>query len=339
MASPQTQIQIPAAQQVLQMATGFMMARCVYYAAKLGIADLLATGAKSAEQLAAATETHPDALYRTLRALAMAGVFIETEPKVFALTPLAETLRRDAPDSIRAMVLFLGDHIHASVYENMDYSLRTGQRAFDHVFGQAPFEYITSHPEDAAIFNEAMASHSAAQIPAIVDAYDYGQFGSIADIGGGHGHLLAGILRRYPGPKGILFDLPPTIEQAKVKALPPAGRCEYVSGSFFEEIPAADAYMLKHIIHDWDDEPALRILSACRRSISENGKLLVMEMILPGMNEPGFPKLLDIEMLLIPGGRERTVQEFEALFAKAGFELTGVIPTHSPVAVIEASPV
>jgi SAM-dependent methyltransferase len=334
--TPQAQPQLPPAQQLLQMAFAYSLSRCVYVAAKLGIADLLADGRKTVADLAAATGTNADALCRMLRALASSGVFIETEPRVFALTPVAETLRDDAPDSTRPMVLFLGDHMHESVYAELEYSVRTGKRAFDHVFGQPPFEYLTGHPDDAAVFNRAMGSFSSAQIPAILEAYDFGRFGSIADIGGGLGHLLRGILDRYAGPKGILFDLAETVAHAKGL---PADRCSFASGSFFESVPAADAHVMKHIIHDWDDESARRILENCRRSIAPNGRLLTIEMILPPMNEPGFAKLLDIEMLLIPGGRERTADEFRDLYAAAGFELTEIIPTRSPVAIIEGKPV
>ncbi|HKD08879.1 MAG TPA: methyltransferase [Bryobacteraceae bacterium] len=327
---------MPPAQQVLQMTFAYSLSRCVYVAARLGIADLLAGGRKTADELAAATKSDADALYRMLRALASNGVFIETEARVFGLTPLAETLRDDAPDSIRAVVLFWGDHMHESVYAELEYSVRTGKRSFDHVFGRPPFEYLKDHPEDAAVFNRAMSSFSSAQIPAVVEAYDFGRFGSVADIGGGLGHLLRGILNHNPGLKGILFDLPETVSHAKDL---PADRCSIVSGSFFESVPAADAYVLKHIIHDWDDGSARCILENCRRSISPNGRLLTIEMILPPMNEPGFAKLLDIEMLLLPGGRERTVDEFRALYAASAFELTEVIPTRSPVAIIEGRPI
>ena len=334
--TPQTQPELPPARQVLQMTFAYSLSRCVYVAAKLGIADLLAAGRKTVDELAAATATNADALYRILRALASNGVFIETEPRLFGLTPLAETLRDDAAESIRAVVLFWGDHLHDSVYAELEYSVRTGKRAFDHVFGRPPFEYLKDNPADAAVFNRAMSSFSSTQVPAIAEAYVFGRFGSVADIGGGLGHLLRGILNHYPGPKGILFDLPETVAQAKDI---PADRCSIVSGSFFDSVPAADAYVLKHIIHDWDDESARRILENCRRSISPNGRLLTIEMILPPMNEPGFAKLLDIEMLLIHGGRERTADDFRALYAASGFELTEVIPTRSPVAIIEGRPV
>ena len=340
MATTHTQPQAPPSAQVLQMAFGNVISCCVYHAARLGIADLLGDGPKGAADLAAATHTNADALYRVLRALASMGMFTETELGVFALTPLADPLRSDAPDSIRAMLLFLGDHLHTSTYADMAYSLDTGARAFDHVFGKAPFEYLADHPEDAKRFDDAMTAHSAMAIRAIVEAYDFSQFESVADVGGGHGHLLAAILNKCEQPRGILFDLPHAIEHASGKGLLPAHRCELVSGDFFEHVtPGAGAYIVKHIIHDWDDDSARKILAAIRRAMPKNGKLLIAEMILPGMNEPGFAKLLDIEMLLIPGGRERTVDEYRALLGSAGLELTRVVGTRSPVSVIEAVPV
>lgn len=337
MATTHTQPQTPPSAQVLQMAFGNLVSCCVYHAARLGIADLLSGGPKSAADLAAATRTNADALYRVLRALASMGMFQETELGVFALTPLAESLRSDAPDSVRAMVLFVGDHIHTSTQADMAYSLETGARAFDHVFGKPPFEYLADHPEDAKRFDDAMTAHSAMSIRAIVEAYDFSPFESVADVGGGQGHLLAAILDKHERPRGILFDLPHAIEHARGKGLLPANRCELVSGDFFERVtPGAGAYILKHIIHDWDDDSARRILVALRRAMPENGKLLIAEMILPGMNEPGFAKLLDIEMLLIPGGRERTTDEYRALLASAGLKLTRVVATRSPVSLIEA---
>ena len=185
----------------------------------------------------------------------------------------------------------------------------------------------------------AMTSHSVTQNAAIVKAYDFGRFKTVADIGGGHGHLLAAILRANPETRGILFDLPHAIQHARAKALLPSDRVEYVAGNFFEELPRADAYILKHIIHDWDDDSALKILSACRRAIPAHGKLLIAEMILPGMNDPGFAKLLDIEMMLIPGGRERTVEEYSALLQSAGFDLTQAVGTQSSAVVLESEPV
>jgi len=338
MATSQPQFQIPPSAQVLQMAFGHCIAACIYHVARLGVADLLRDGPITVAELASATKTNEDALYRVLRALASLGMFIEIESRTFALTPLAQPLRSDAPDSVRAMLLFAGNSMHANTYAAMGYSLETGKRAFDHVYGKAPFEYLAEHPDEAKIFDEAMTSHSTPGIAAIIDAYDFDQFECIADVGGGQGHMLAAILRRYQRPRGVLFDLPYAIEHARNRGLLPANRATLVAGSFFEELPSGlDAIIMKHIIHDWADEETQKILVNCRRALPEHGKLLIAEMILPPMNEPGFAKLLDIEMLVIPGGRERTVEEYSAALGRAGFRLTRVVPTHSPVSVIEAA--
>ena len=330
----------PPAAQILQLATGYWLSRALYIAAHLGIADLLKDGPKSASELAAATATNADALYRILRALASVGVFAEAGERQFALTPLSETLRRDAPDSIRAMVLFTGDRLHWSIYGEMLYSVQTGKPAFDHVYGKRPFEYLSEHPEDARVFDEAMTSLSVAANAAIAEAYDFSAFGTILDAGGGNGALLAAILKKYPQPRGILYDLPHVIEHARKKALLPAERSETIAGSFFEHVPSgAGAYLLKHIIHDWDDASAVQIFRICRRAMSDSSKLLVLEMIVPSGSEPAFVKFLDLEMLVLPGGRERTEDEYRQLLASSGFRLTRVIPTHSPVSVIEAEPV
>ncbi len=340
MATPaQAHTSVPPSAQVLQMAFGYQLSRCIYMVAKLGIADLLRDGPKTAVDLAAATGTNADALYRMMRALASVGVFEETDTQGFELTPLAEPLRSDAPDSIRAMALFAGDDLHWKLYGEFEHCLATGTRSVEKVFGMAPFEYIASHPEDAKRFNDAMRSHSAMGIPAIVEGYDYTQFQCIADIGGGQGHLLAALLNEHKQAKGILFDMPEAIEDAKRVKLLPNPRAELIPGDFFQSVPpGADAYVLKHIIHDWADPEAVQILKNCRQAIPEHGKLLIMELMMPGRNEPGFAKFLDLEMLVIPGGRERTAEEYGALLDAAGFRLTAVIPTRSPVAIFEATP-
>lgn len=218
------------------------------------------------------------------------------------------------------------------------HSVRTGQSATEHVFGMPDFEYMKLHPEEAKLFNDAMRSHSSAVIPAILEAYDFGQFGTIADIAGGQGHLLAAVLSRHPNAKGILFDLPHAIDDARRVGLL-NGQAKFVAGDFFDAVPeGAHAYMLKNIIHDWHDDKAGKILASCRRAIAPTGKLLIMEMILPGINEPGYAKLLDLVMLAFPGGQERTTDEYSVLLANAGFRLARVVPTRSPISIIEAVP-
>ena len=330
----------PPAVQVLQLASGYWLSRAVYVAAQLGIADLVKDGARSASELAAATQTDPGALYRLLRALASVGVFAESGAREFVQTPLSETLRRDTSGSIRGMVLFLGDHLHWSIYEHVLYSVRTGKRGFDHVMGQAPFEYLSQHPEDARVFDEGMTSMSSTSSAAVAEAYDFSSFRTLMDLGGGNGALLAAILSKYPNLRGILFDSEHVIERARQAAVLKPGQCEMVHGDFFSSIPSgADAYLFKHVIHDWDDEQALKILQNCRRAISDSGKLLIAEMIVPSGNDPAFVKLLDLEMLMIPGGLERTEEEFRRLLAAASFRLTRVVPTKAEINVLEAVPV
>jgi hypothetical protein len=203
------------------------------------------------------------------------------------------------------------------------------------------FDYFQSHPEEGEIFNDAMTSLSRMAAPAIAEAYDFGRFGKLVDVAGGHGLLLTTVLRRYPALHGILFDLPEVVAGAggAIRAAGVEDRCEIAAGDFFRAVPeGADAYMLKSIIHDWDDERAAAILRTCRRAMAPGGRVLVVEMLVPPGNEPGFSKLLDLEMLAIPGGRERNAEEFRDLFAAAGFELTAVAPTRSPMCVIEGRP-
>ena len=340
--SPQTEgtAALPPAVQVLQLASGYWLSRAVYVAAQLGIADLVKDGATSATDLAATTQTNAGALYRLLRALASVGVFAESGERQFVQTPLSETLRRDTSGSIRGMVVFLGDHLHWSIYEQLLYSVRTGKRGFDHVLGQAPFEYLSQHPEDARVFDEGMTSLSSTSSAAVAEAYDFSSFRTVMDLGGGNGALLAAILGRYPNLRGILFDAEHVIERARQAGVLKPGQCEMVHGDFFGSIPSgADAYLFKHVIHDWDDEHALKILQNCRRAISDSGKLLIAEMIVPPGNDPAFVKLLDLEMLMIPGGLERTEEEFRRLLAAASFQLTKVVATKAEINVIEAVPV
>ena len=329
----------PPASQILQLATGYWLSRAVYVAAQLGIADLLKDGPKSAAELASATQTDSGALYRMLRALASVGVFSESGSGVFVQTPASDTLRRDAANSIRGMVLFLGDHLHWSIYGELGYSIRTGKPAFDQVFGKNPFQYLSEHPEDARIFDEGMTSLSSTSSAAIAQAYDFSSFGTVMDVGGGNGALLAAILNQYPHLHGILFDSSHVVERSLQAGHLPKGRSKVLPGDFFQSVPpGADVYLLKHIIHDWDDERALKILRNCRAASGSN-KLLIIEMIVPPGNDPALVKLLDLEMLLFPGGLERTEEQFRQLLAAAGFELTRVTPSQADVSVIEASPI
>ncbi|HWW77501.1 MAG TPA: methyltransferase, partial [Pyrinomonadaceae bacterium] len=306
-----------------QMFFGAMLTQALYVAAKLRIADKLAGGPRAVPELAAETGTHERSLYRLLRSLAGHGVFQETGPKVFALTPLAELLR-DAPGSMRNGVLFMGEEWHYRVWSNMEYSVRTGRPAWGHTHGGAEvFDYFAANPAQAEIFNGAMTDMSAAVAPVVVEAYDFSGTGTLADIAGGHGYLLAQILKANPGLKGVLFDVPPVIEGAAalLEREGVSSRVERVAGDFFAAVPRADAYVMKHIIHDWDDERAALILKNINRAMGEQGRVLIVETIVPEGNGPHYSKVLDLEMLTSPGGVERTAGEYAALLADAGLKL------------------
>ena len=328
---------VPPQQQLSQMLTGYWISQALYVAAKLGLADLMQSAAKTADEVASATAAHPRALYRLLRALASVGVFAEDEPHRFCLTPLAECLRSDVPGSQRSMAVMMGEeHYHA--FGELLHSVRTGQPGFEKLYRQPVFEFLTRHPEQAQIFDEAMVGVHGRETAALLEAYDLSGVRTLADIGGGNGSLLTAVLSKYPTMRGILFDLPSVVERAKanIKAAGLAERCQVAGDNFFEAVTrGADAYLLRHIIHDWDDERATKILQNVHRAISAAGKLLVVESVIPPGNDPSFGKLLDLTMLVIPGGQERTEEEYRALYAAAGFRLTRIVPTTAEVSVIE----
>ena len=327
---------------MLQMATGCWVSQAIHITAKLGIADLLQDGAKSSDELAVATQTHAGALYRLLRALASLGVFVEIEQGRFQLTPLAECLCTNAPASLRAFAIMLGEEEHWRAWGQVLYSVRTGKPAFDHVFGTPQFRYFAEHPEACRLFNEGMTSRSSLENDAIASAYAFSNVPTLIDVGGGQGTLLATILQTTTNTRGVLFDLPHVIESART-TLHQSGqttRCDFKEGDFFDAVPpGGDAYMLKKIIHDWDDERALSILQNCRKATPAAGRLLLIEPIIPAGNDPSFNKLLDLLMLVwTGGGRERTEAEHRVLLASAGFTLARIIPTGSLVSIIEAVP-
>ncbi len=331
--------EISPAQQLDRMITGYWISQAIYAAARFDVAGHLAAGPKSTEELAQATSTHPDALYRLLRALANVGVFEEVGPRRFALTPLAELLRDDVPGSKRGLALMAGDE-QFRAFGEIEYSIRTGKTAFDKVFGKPIFDYLGEHPDKARVFDQAMVGVHGREASAILDAYDFSAFGVLADIGGGNGSQITAILQQHPKLEGILFDLPHVVERARphIEAAGLADRCTLVGGSFFESVPSgADAYVLRHIIHDWDEEKSLTILRNCHQAMPDDGKLLVIESVIPEGNEPFGGKFLDLVMLVVPGGQERTEAEYRALFAQAGFQLERVVPTDTEVSVIEAT--
>lgn len=323
---------------LIQLTTSCWVSQAVYVAAKLGVADLLKDGPKGCDELAEATQSDPGSLRRLLRLLASAGVFAETSDGRFDLTPIAECLRSDGPYSMRAWATMVGEDWHWRMWGELLYSVRTGKPAFDHVHGARPFEYFPRNPEAARLFDEAMTSLSASEVGAILAAYDFSKYKKIIDVAGGHGSLIIPLLKISLEASAILFDLPHVIERAKgrIEGEGLAERCELVGGDFFQAAPAGgDLYVLKHIIHDFGDEDALTILRNCRRAMSGDARLLIIEMVIPPGNEPSFGKLVDLEMLLI-GGIERAEAEYRTLLAEASFKLTSITPTTSPVSIVES---
>ncbi len=335
----QTIEQPPPSDVMLQMIFGFMTTQAIHVAAKLGIADLLRDKPRNVAELAEGKGVDERSLYRVLRALASVGIFTEPDPGQFALTPLAETLRSDVPGSLRGTAIYMGEEWHMRPWNDIMYSVETGKPSIEHVFGLPAFSYLAQNPQAAAVFNDAMTSLSASVVESILAAYDFSSIERIVDIAGGHGLLISAILKANPRMKGILFDVQSVIEGAPA-LLEAAGvreRCETIAGDFFEAVPGGgDAYMMKHIIHDWDDERALRILRNCHRVMRSDDRVLLVEVVVPPGDAPSPAKLLDIEMLLFTGGCERTAEEYRALFDAAGFRLTRITQTQSPYSVIEA---
>jgi hypothetical protein len=319
---------------------GYMASSALYVATALNIPDHLAGGSKDVAELARATGADEDALYRILRLLASQGIFAEKGPRRFALTAAADLLRKDVPGTLRGMAVFLPDPLHFRVYAELMHSVMTGKPAVDKALGMPVFEYLAKNPDYSAVFNDAMTALSAPVVGAAIDAYDFSTIGTLVDVAGGHGEVLMSILKACPNMHGILADVDHVIEGAKprIAAAGLASRCQAVAVDFFKSVPGGgDAYIMKHIIHDWDDERASLILKNIATAMSaKRGRVILLEMVLRGDAEPDLGKLLDIEMLTMPGGRERTAEEFKALFARSGFEMTKVVPTQSPLSVVEA---
>ena len=321
--------------------SNLVIARALYAFAKLGIADLLKEGALSSEELASTANVDPRALYRLLRTLSTADVVSESRDHRFTLGPLGDAVRSDAPGSMRAWAIFSGEPFYVQAWEQIVHSIQTGQPAWEHVHKMPIFEYIAKHPEAAQIFDQAMTSLSAGEAPAIVDAYDFSGVRKLADIGGGQGLLLRTILKSHPKMTGVLFDRPDALEGlgAQLAKDGLAERCEVVAGDFFQAVPAgADMYLLKYVIHDWDDERGLAILKNCRQAMTNDARLVLVETVVPLPGESHFAKLQDLEMMVIAGSQERTVDEYSRLLGQAGFALVRVVPTTEPASILEAVP-
>jgi hypothetical protein len=333
--------ELPPPVVMLQMIQGFWVSRAIYVAAELRIADLVDDEPKTAEALAKATGTHAPSLYRVLRALASVGVFSEDAEGRFALTPVAATLRSNQPGSLRefAMVELAADHYPA--WEAVLDSVKTGEVAFHRVFGMDAWAHRAENREHGELFDEAMASFGNVVNQTVVESYDFSQFSNVVDVGGGDGSLLTGLLKAHPGMKGLLLDLPQVIPGAE-RYLETQGltdRCEVVAQDFLHSVRAgADAYVLKWIVHDWNDDDSTTILKNCHRAMRKDSKLLVVEAIIPPGNQPSFHKFMDLNMMVMLGGRERTEPEYRSLLEAAGFELTAVTPTRTEMMVIEGMP-
>lgn len=321
---------------------GYRLSQALRVVAVLGIADLLKDGPRHFGDLARSTETNADSLYRLLRLLASVGVFTEQDEGRFALTSAAEHLRSDAPDSLRARAMFDGAQGNWGAWGNLLMSVKTGEPAMKHTFGKDLFGYLNDYPDEAQIFNQVMAAQTTAATRAILDAYDFSGIGTLVDVGGGVGALLAAVMNAYASMRGILYDQPHVAEGARsqLASAGVADRCETVGGDFFQSVPVGgDAYILKHILHDWDDQDCRRIIENCRSAINEDGRLLVIEMLNPPGDEPHYGKFLDLQMLVVTkGGRERSHEEYRELFRSAGFTLSRIVPTGSEVSVIEGRP-
>lgn len=326
--------------QMFEMLTGGLVSQSISVAAEIGLADLLIHGPRTTEQLASEAGVNAEKLGRLLRFLASKGVFHADPQGAWSLTPLADMLRSDAPMSMRAGARMFGRM--STVWPRLEENVRTGQCAYGLAFGRPIFEDLAHKPEDAAIFDAAMTSFHGGETDAVLNAYSYDGITTLADIGCGNGSVMLATLQRYPAMRGLLFDQAHVIERTAqhVSAAGLASRVTLTSGSFFDSVPAgADAYTMRHILHDWSDELCIGILRNIRRVMPDDGRLLVIETVVPEGNEPSPSKLFDIVMMAFPDGMERSEAQFQAIFAASGFRLESITPTQSPVSVIDARPV
>lgn len=328
---------MPPELQVRQLLMSQLVSRLIYVVAEIKLPDHLADGPKTAEQLASATGTYAPALYRMLRTMASFGFFTEDAQQRFSLKPLGEVLKSGTPTHAAALVL--GGAVLTRSIDNLLYSIQTGKTGFEKAFGKPLFDWLGANPTQADLFNQTMIGFHGTEPPAVAAAYDFSGFKTIVDVGGSTGNLLAAILQHHAAPRGILFDLPHVVHDAPalLEARGVAARVTIEPGSFFEKVPAgADAYTLSHVIHDWNQDQCLTILGHCRRAMNPNGRVLLIEMVLPEGDAPHPGKMLDMAMLICPGGEERRASDYSALLDQAGLRMTRVIPTASAVSVVEA---
>jgi O-methyltransferase domain/Dimerisation domain len=328
----------PPEARLLQLISGSWTMQAVYTAARLELADHVKAGPKSAEQLARDTGAHAPSLYRLLRALASLGIFVEDSERRFGLTPMAEKLRKDAPDSLWGSTVMMGEEHYVAWGRLLD-GVRQGKVSFQLQYGEGVFDYFEKHPESARIFHRAMTELTSKTHVAAVEAYDFSRLRKLIDVGGGRGTLISAILKANPHLHGAVFDVPSVMEQTRnyLTEQGVADRCEAIGGDFFASVPAGgDAYILSTVIHDWHDADSLRILKNVHQAMNGPGTLLLVEQVLKDRNEPDFAKFMDLNMLVMAGGMERTGEEFRALLRDAGFDLVRIIPTKSASKVIEA---
>jgi SAM-dependent methyltransferase len=339
MPTEQTSQTSPPDAVLTQLVFGKVVSMAVSVAAKLRVADKLADGSRPAAELARETGTHAPSLYRVLRTLAAAGVFAEEPGQRFRLTPVGEYLRTGIPGSLRGIADYCGSDWSWRAWGHLLHSVKTGETAFDRVFGQGAFDYLAQHPDESEVFNEGMTGFTSRIAAAVAEAYDFSRFGTVVDVGGGHGVMMTTILKAFPNLRGVVFDAPHVAAGARdpIHAAGLADRCRSEGGDFFQAVPAgADAYLMKHIIHDWPDDKAAVILRNCRRAVKPGGKLLLVEMVVQPGGGPDMAKVIDLEMLVVASGRERTEAEYRSLLADAGWRLTAVRPTDSPAHLVEA---
>lgn len=333
---------LPPPASILDMTMGFATAQTIFAATKLGIADVLAPGPLTAAEVAARIGADPDATHRLLRSLAMQSIFTERGDGRFAMTSAAQALRTDSPMSIRPLLLMLGHPLYWEHWGNLADSVRSGRTSIETVYGHPLFEVLDREPEVAQTFNDARTCASAMTIPPVLAACDFSHAGTIIDVGGGNGQLLAAVLGAAPQARGVLFEQK-SLEAGAREIFEPAGvldRTRLETGSFFDAVPTGgDIYLLKHVIHDWDDDLAAKILHNVHQAMTPTASLLLIESVIPPRNRPHFGKYLDLDMLIFSGGRERTQDEFSTLLQDNGFHLKRVLPTVTHLSIIEASPV
>jgi hypothetical protein len=323
---------------ITQMIFGVVLTKAIHVAAKLNIADLLAAhGPMNCSELADKSGADEESLYRLLRALASVGIFSKDQSGKFSLTPLAACLQDDSPDSVKAMAISVGN-VFYKAYSELFFSVQTGDGGFLKAVGVPVFEYLSNNPEEGKIFDRMMTEIHGGETEPMVNTYDFSVFNTIVDIGGGNGEVISGVLNKNPHVKGILFDLPDVIDRSRdnISARGLGNRCQIDAGNFFESVSkGGDAYIMRHILHDWSDADAITILSNCRKAMNPGGKVLVVEAVIQDGNEPSPFKLLDLTMLLV-GGKERTSSQFDHIFSQAGLKLNQIVPFQYDLSVVEA---